>query len=332
MIALLGYYGHGSRGDDLLQHTLTFLFGETLAFSVSSPGNPAPVPLEMINEMDALIVGGGTLLGHALPYPLCDHEWLEGVKVPLYVFGAGAKFPHRDGVLEEGRLDSELAEAHHTLKVKSRFFGVRGPLTQELMAREGIKTEVVGDPVMALPLRATAERAPVCLVNFRDPAWFRSKAKYAKAYTDYSKALVEALSEVCTVKAMAFDEADATFLRSLGLEAQVPDLDRLVYEVQTSVSVVAMRLHANVLAAVCGTPFLHLGYELKSWDWQATVAPTKPLEFLSGVLSIDKMVEQWNLLCNIAATGRLFRDTLEENVAHWMAVLSDRANEILREL
>lgn len=326
MIGLLGYYGHGSRGDDLLQYALIQLFGDTHAFTVSSKGNPTPVPLEKVNEMDALIVGGGTLLGYALPYPLCDPDWIEGVEVPLYVFGAGAKFPHRDGMLEKGQLPSELADAHHVLKAKARFFGVRGPLTREIMKREGIKVEIVGDPLLALAPTFTAVPSPTWLVNFRDPAWF-GQADYAQTARD----LIAMMDKVVPVQAMAFDEADATFMRSMGLEVRVPDVNELGAMVQSSAGVVGMRLHANVLAAICGKPFLNLGYELKSWDFQRTVAPTNPINFIPQAPGAHEIMSQWHLF-GIETAHQVFSDCVEEQVRHWRSVLVQRAKAILEEL
>lgn len=329
MIGILGYYGHGSRGDDLLQYALTKLFGETHAFTVSSPNRPTPVPLEKVNEMDALIVGGGTLLGNALPYPLCDTEWIEGVEIPLYIFGAGAKFPHRNGRLEEGRLSSELADAHHALKCKARFFGVRGPLTQEVLAREGIETEVIGDPVLALvPTRAVPNRSPVWLVNLRDPVWFGGRANYLNT----ARQLVEMLGEVITISPLAFDEADATFMRSLGfLKVEVPSPSALVDIVTHCAGVVAMRLHACVLAAVCGVPFLNLGYKLKSWDWQRTIAPVAPIDFVPNAPSAHAIMSQWHLF-GIETFRNIFLDNVRENVRGWRGMLLQRAKEILEDI
>lgn len=327
MIGLLGYYGHGSRGDDLLQYALMQLFKDTHAFTVSSRGNPTPVPLEKVNEMDALIVGGGTLLGYALPYPLCDPDWSEGVEVPLYVFGAGAKFPHRDGALEEDRLPSDLADAHHALKAKARFFGVRGPLTREFLLCEGIKADIVGDPVLALTPAFTADLSPTAwLVNFRDPTWF-GQADYAQTARD----LIAMMDKVVPVQAMALDEADATFMRSLGLEVRVPDVNELGAMVQSSAGVVGMRLHANVLAAICGVPFLNLGYELKSWDFQRTVAPTNPIGFVPRAPGAHEVMSQWHLF-GIETARQVFLNCVEEQVGHWRGVLIQRAKAILEEL
>lgn len=326
MIGILGYYGHGSRGDDLLQYALTKLFGETYAFTVSSPRRPTPVPLEKVNEMEALIVGGGTLLGKAAPYPLCDLGWIDGVEVPLYVFGVGAKFPHKNGILEEGRLAPKLAQAHHALEFKVRLFGVRGPLTQEVMAREGIKAEIISDPVLALVPEAQVERSSTWLINFRHPNWF-GRADYAET----ARTLVQMLGKVVPLQALAFDEDDARFMRSIGLQAQVPDLGILRAMIQSSAGVVAMRLHACVLAAVCGVPFINLGYELKSWDFHRTVAPTNPINFVPKVPGPHAVMADWDLLA-IETLRRAFLENVQEQVAHWRQVLTRQAKTILEEL
>lgn len=326
MIGLLGYYGHGSRGDDLLQYALTQLFGETYAFTVSSPGNPTPVPLEQVNAMDALIVGGGTLLGTAMPYPLCDPDWIEGVEVPLYVFGAGAKFPHRAGFLKEGRLASEVADAHHVLKHKSRFFGVRGPLTQGVLGREGIISTVIGDPVLALTPIETQERSSTWLVNFREPAWF-GQADYRETAQQW----VEKLDQVVPLQGLAFDEADANFMHSIGLPADVSEVCNLSAMMQGCAGLIAMRLHACVLAAICGTPFLNLGYELKSWDFQSTIAPTNPIGFVPDTPDVHFLMRQWHIF-GTKALRNSFLALVKLQVRHWRKVLMQKAEAILEEV
>lgn len=324
MIGILGYYRRASLGDDLLEYAMRQLFGEVHAFTVSSPHNPTPIPLEQVNSMKALIVGGGTLLGNALPYPLSDTEWVQRVEVPLYVFGAGAKFPHRNGVLEGGRLAPGLAEAHHVLKAKSRFFGVRGPLTRKVLAREGIQSEIVGDPALALVPGGGPGPSPIWLVNFRSPRWF-GEADYEDAARD----LVEMLAKVTPIEGLAFDRDDADFLRSLGMDVVVPDLEGLSMAVQACAGVVAMRLHACVLAAVCGKPFVNLGYELKSWDFQQTVTGIDPVDFVPRPLGAHDIMRRWHL---INAWKIHFLEPVQESVECWRDLLVKKANRILEDM
>lgn len=328
MIGFLGYYGHNSRGDDLIVCALEQLFGDGLVFTVSSPNRPTPVPLEEVNRLDALIIGGGTLLGTALPYPLCDPDWIEGIEVPLYIFGAGAKFPHRAGALAEGHLDPRLLEPHRALARKARFFGVRGRLTQKVLDREKIITTVMSDPVLALVPWTQSEKSPVSrwLINFRHPDWF-GQADYGPT----AQRMVELLGQVVPLQGLAFDSDDARFLESLGLTTEVPDLPSLVRMVQGSAGVIAMRLHACVLAAVCRKPFLSLGYELKNWDFQQTVAPVAPIDFVPHAPSAEAIIRHWRLF-QVEVLRDVFLDMIEVNVSHWREALIQWAKAILEEM
>lgn len=131
-LCLLGWYGKGAHGDDIIEITTKKLFEDVARIKHLS--------LEWVtdsNKADLVIIGGGSILGVDSMHL---YERLKNIGVPLVFFGGGFRREKRDIGLEYIRGMKELFK-------KAVLKGVRGYLTQQFFVQIGIEdTEVIGDP------------------------------------------------------------------------------------------------------------------------------------------------------------------------------------------
>ncbi len=130
-IFLLGWYGQGAHGDDLMEITTKKLFEDV--------ARQKKLNLEWMadKKADLIIVGGGTILGVD---SMNLYEVLKNTKAPLVFFGGGFR-------REKRNIDSANVKKMKKLFNKAVLKGVRGYLSQQYFVQIGINdTEVVGDP------------------------------------------------------------------------------------------------------------------------------------------------------------------------------------------
>jgi hypothetical protein len=110
-LAVLGWYGHGNFGDELILEGLRTLFKgwQVHVFSSDDTGAYSRINFEEVNKCDLFVLGGGELIGTKflwMPYPcrLKSHtrmyrlyahtpfsrkSWLTRVKIPKVILGCG---------------------------------------------------------------------------------------------------------------------------------------------------------------------------------------------------------------------------------------------------
>lgn len=157
------------------------------------------------------------------------------------------------------------------------FFGVRGPLSSELLSKHGIKHEVVGDTALALePTTYDAAEKPRIAVSIRNNT-------YAWAPNDYHETVIQ----FCRRHA---DDYEFVFLPfwppdigvCLDAARRVPnaqfkdycscvDVQGVIDEISQCDLLIGDKLHANVLSACSYTPFLSLEYRPKNRDFAESV-------------------------------------------------------------
>lgn len=333
--ALAGYYGQGSLGDELILHAMKQLLGEPELVVTVGAKSQGKASLKHINELDALVIGGGTLLGHSIVYPLNDRGWVEAVRVPIFVCGTGV-----GSLLPWGAPVAQLvpwSRGNFTLLEKAEMVGVRGFWSARICEENRFtRSWVIGDPVLALERESLGE--DYWIVNFRHPRWFSWIEN--QDYTAVARELIACMSKEERVVAIGFDHDDCRYMRDLGLEPALPGVEQLIDLVAKSRGVVGMRLHLNVLAAALGKPFLHLGYSLKAWDFQTTcgmreflvmMVPQPPAreDLLSAWESIRAGLGRENQLTDAKDGVQLCRHKLAQASEEVRRAIDERAQEHL---
>jgi len=282
-VLLCGYYGEHNLGDDaLLQVALDQLpagviptvtaFDERQVherFGVSTvPRRSLRQVLNALKSMDALVLGGGSLLQDATSFrsllyygALITAAKLQGKHVLLWGQGLGPLRRRRSRLLVRALLPFATA------------ISWRDQASASLAAQWGRGGVVAPDPVWALaPQQWRGKQGPL-VVCFR-PTHHLDDQAWAPYLESLSSLAVEANREVIW---LAFHgEQDRGLLAQLRGEGLLsPELDRRSREVvpahpreamavfASAGLVLAMRLHGVILAALSGSPTVALSYDPK---------------------------------------------------------------------
>jgi hypothetical protein len=130
-LRLLGWHGNRAAGDDLLGVCVQQVFDRA--------ARDLGLELEFVttDDTDLVVIGGGTLLGPAVP---AIADAFAGPDVPLVIFGTGFRS-------ETSLLGGEQAERFTSLLRRASLCGVRGYLSQHHCVINGVHDiEVIGDP------------------------------------------------------------------------------------------------------------------------------------------------------------------------------------------
>lgn len=224
------------------------------------------------------LLGGGTLINRDDPW-LADYKTISRrTRRPVCVFGSGVANPEL-WTSEPGWVDKrkEWVSLLSDLPV----IGVRGPLSKALLEDAGAKGVVVsGDPAVALhvPLardgQLEANSHPVRLGMNCGCHW-RMWGKASSVFEVQSQVVRDLKEKGFDVELFAVIPADVEccelVARQAGMDSSKvkictspADFFRMVGTYQL---VVALKLHAGILAAAANVPFLMLEYQPKCLDF-----------------------------------------------------------------
>jgi polysaccharide pyruvyl transferase WcaK-like protein len=220
-----------------------------------------------------LIVGGGTLINRGYLRQVLEHD---SPRVERVVFGTGVANPSYWGTPKED--PAGWVEFLATCGL----VGVRGPTSAELLRGFGYRggLTVIGDPALALlpPAADTMPGRVVMAPAFaRGELWGGDDQAVFAALAEVTKGLVAEGREVHFLSCFPGDDRH---IFEIMRRAGHPDLPYLAGYDSTDASlgllasaevVVAERLHAAVLAAAAGTPFVSLEYRPKLADFARSV-------------------------------------------------------------
>ena len=284
-VAYVGWNGRGNTGDDAMFEALA---GELapVATVESFPvyakelvGAATEGRLTALRRAH-LLLGGGTLLGRSVwrktllykAFPLVRRE-------PRFMVGVGVEDPSFQGRHSFSDAGDELWRWPSLLR-RFRRVSVRGPRSQELLAELGIEATVAGDP--ALLLRAAdgvehAERVLGVTLGFGDDLWGHDHGRVERAVAGCLRTL---LARGWRVRLLCMNEEDGGRHRTLAggdrvtVEMAGTPAEYLAAAAGCEV-MIAERLHAMVLSAAAGTPFVGLDYQPKCADFARSVQWTE---------------------------------------------------------
>lgn len=285
----LGWVGFNNFGDEMLWRTFRDAAGRKLA-----PGSYELIPsvpgidVKNLYRYDAVVLGGGSLLLPGYVDILLDALRL-GKRIAIW--GSGYDCFHRpkaagqgivppDAVREDPAYAAKLAEAFH----RASFRGVRGPWTKTYLETQGVDPALVtvsGDPgLLASP--GDFRRGP------KTEKWIGINwgTVYNKMYGADEAQVEEQL--VRTANAL-LNEGYNLYLYVVWGPDRAPSErlyakigahnGRVVYDpglhteegyarlMSGWTATLNLKLHANVMSAVAGVPFVSLGYRFKCFDF-----------------------------------------------------------------
>lgn len=276
----IGWTGHNNLGDELMLDIVGNLLPWVDLRTTGGPGR-------------LLILGGGTLINRDPSY-LNKLLTLDAPSVERCVLGTGVASPEYWGLVEDP--DKWLRWLSTCVYV-----GVRGPHSYDRLRSWGFdgELEISGDSALLI------ERPPVDRVPGRvvvAPVWTKGRL-----WGGSDEAVVDAMAsavmswradgrEVVALSSSPDDDSQILQLSQRAGDTLLPfvhgylDTGRAVETIASADLVVGERLHACVIAAAVGTPFVPIEYRPKLKDFAASVG-VEELVIRSDALNAGVLTE-----------------------------------------
>jgi len=262
-IEYVGLAGHDNLGDDAMLEAIRRLMPwAEIGVDVADPR--------------AVMLGGGTLL-NAGGYYLTKVRRVDGPNMERLVFGTGVR-----GVEYWGR--SESLDDWRPFLESAISIGVRGPSSLEALREWGYggPAEVIGDPALSLDRPDGAVdvdgRVVVCPVYTAGECWGGDDGVVFDEFARVISGLKAEGRDVVMMTAHPSDDRWAVeIMRNAGFPdlaylAGYADLDTTLRLLASADLVIGERLHAVILAAAMGTPFVAVEYRPKVGDFAKSIA------------------------------------------------------------
>jgi GT2 family glycosyltransferase len=223
---------------------------------------------------DLLLLGGGTLINRNQYL-----GWLlerDSPRIERAVFGTGVANPGFWGLTEDTK---EWLRWLGTCA----YVGVRGPHSAQTLHDWGFKgdVEICGDPALALDVGISEPKPGSVLVA---PVWTNGElwgGSDQRVYEELATSIKQwnaSGREVTLMSCHPTDDRPILLIREMvgdaeiGYHAGYLDVTAALHQIASASVVVGERLHACVLAAAAGRPFVALEYRPKVRDFAASVA------------------------------------------------------------
>ncbi|MGL5149793.1 MAG: polysaccharide pyruvyl transferase family protein [Clostridium sp.] len=292
-ILYLGWVGFGNVGDDLMLDIFKDMAKEKYGKDVVVKGKYPKHVITDFDDYDMVVLGGGSNLLEG--YIECVYNAIQaGKKVIIWGTGydemLGRDFIER---LENTNTPPYVFSDSHEemlseIAEKAEFFGIRGPLTLDIIRKSFIDTtniKISGDPGFLLKPADISEKGTkikfkkednIVAINLGrtfDRIFGKNEAKVNESIKEFC---IELLNMGYKLYLYAMWETD---LKSIfDLYGKLPKSDNIILdsvihsggELVTILSnckySINFKLHANIISAVANTPFICIGYRLKSYD------------------------------------------------------------------
>jgi GT2 family glycosyltransferase len=280
-IEYVGLAGHNNLGDDAI----------LVAIRQLMPW--AEVGVDVQNPR-AVMLGGGTLF-NAGGYYLNKVRRVDGPRLERVVFGTGVRSV-------EFWDETENVDDWDPFLRSALGVGVRGPLSMDQMRSWGYKgpAQVIGDPALTLRRPDGIEdvdgRVVICPVFTGGECWGGDDNPVFDAFAHSIAHLESEGREVVIMTAHPNDDRWAIeIMRMAGLDGlpYIPayeDLDGSLRLIASSDLVIGERLHAVVLAAAVGTPFVAVEYRPKLRDFALSVGNEDSLVRTDAMGNLDRVI------------------------------------------
>ena len=256
-IGLLGWFGYGNVGDDLLLSILAARVRPKAVFSTRA-GTAEGIEIRDVaelerfsGELDLLLIGGGGLL---------NNRWIAKLGLDGYEGDYG--------FLSVGIPSADWLDGLEDVLARARFVTLRDHLALETLGLKypSIDAFWLPDPAFMLAPRVV-ERKPLLLLNPRTLTPRRMRTGAPEDPDGRQVAVMTAVAERCSksheVRAIGFEERDRPLLDRLPCASEVVGWERAAELIAGARGLVTARLHGGILAAVHGTPMVLIDHEDK---------------------------------------------------------------------
>ncbi|WP_238933422.1 polysaccharide pyruvyl transferase family protein [Brevibacillus choshinensis] len=341
-VLYVGWIGFNNLGDELMwrvfeQLSHKHLDAQQVQVVPSLPG----VDLADLGPYDTIVLGGGSLLvpGYV---DVAHRAVLQRKRLVIWGSGYDTQMPAQ--LDAAGRLlDARFGESEKMRQMLREigqhavFFGVRGPLTHQYLQEAGVGNclSISGDPGMLLLPPAAGNRKTE---NGQKVVGINWGTSYNRIYGKNEAAVEDALAKVA--RQLVDDgyqlylftmwgpdrDANKRLCQKIGRPGQVTlDLEvhghaEMMRRIQEMEATINFKLHANVLSAACGIPFVCLAYRFKCLDFTHSLqlpeltVPTDEQGLAQRILSRVKFAIEYkeSIQVNLAEKQKQMISKLEE--------------------
>lgn len=312
-IEYVGFTGQRNLGDDAVLAAIRRLMPW------------AEIDINLSNP-DVLMLGGGTLFNSGNHY-LNRLRRLDGPDMERVVFGTGVRNPDYWGYTE--RLEDWNPILDSALSV-----GVRGPDSLAIMRRWGYKgpVDVIGDPALSFQrpddVQTVPGRVVLCPLYTGGDCWGGNDGV---VFDEMARTIDRMQAEGRDVVMMTAHPADDRWAIEIMRRSGHPDmeyvagysdLDATLRLLASAELVIGERLHAVVLAAAVGSPFVALEYRPKVRDFARSIGAEEV------VVRTDEMDRLGEVIRLSLSRGNMTGG----RVAEISEGLRDRADDLRRRL
>ncbi|HZG18346.1 MAG TPA: polysaccharide pyruvyl transferase family protein [Candidatus Bathyarchaeia archaeon] len=319
-ILYVGWIGFNNLGDELMWHVFRDLAQKHLDPLQAEviPSLPK-IDLKNLSPYDTVVLGGGSLL---IPgYLDVVHQAVQ-LKKNVVVWGSGYDSQEPVRLDDKGAFSLPPVQPNERMRQMldeigehASFFGIRGPLTYQYLQQLGVsaKPTISGDPGMLLLPPTPAEANHQDGKSIIGINWGTS---YNRIYGKNEAVVEEALAEAAKalikdghhIYLFAMWGPDREAIKRLYKKIDAPDhttLDLALHdhvEMMKRISgfqaTINFKLHANVISAAAGVPFVCLAYRFKCMDFACslnvpeTIIPTDHAQIQQQILSRTRQVLQ----------------------------------------
>lgn len=283
----VGWQGRGNAGDDAMFSAIAPSLAPVDVLSLPVYATELAAALaggRLAGVRGApVLLGGGTLVGRSVwRRTLTRKAFVVAGRADRFTIGTGVEDPSFQGRHSFSDGGAELGRWAPLLGTFRRV-AVRGPRSRDLLASVGVDARVVGDPALLLTApedgaarHRSTEPAVAVTLGFGDDLWGHDQAAVTAAVAGALAHLVDGGWRVRLVPLNGEDVPEhARLARALGHDRVdlVPAAGAETYlrTVAGCDVVLAQRLHAMVLSAAAGTPFVALDYQPKCADFLASI-------------------------------------------------------------
>jgi polysaccharide pyruvyl transferase WcaK-like protein len=276
--AYVGGDGDANLGDEAILRAVTELLPAIELMPLAYPDTERRLErlrLSGTSHFDAVVLSGGTLIN---PHFQARVQFALDAGLPAWAFGTGV------GGTGFGMTDDVELQSWAPLLSRFKRVAVRGPRSAARLEAIGVQdVHVIGDP--ALALRFTEElspspRPPCLALNVARPD---RRTRDAIGYDVLEGEMIRVVGSLVdagwTVEPIAMHRADVEptdrVLRGLGSSLPVPvaaTVEEFFGRVAPCSLMLAVRLHAAVLACCVDVPPLLVGYRDKCSDFMESLA------------------------------------------------------------
>lgn len=293
-ILYIGWLSYNNLGDELMWEIFNNLcksyLGSDYQVIHTSTIN---ITLKDMNNYDTIVLGGGSIL---LPECIDSVHHAIEMNKKVIIWGSGYDWAERQFVdlLESSSMSFCLYSDKTKLQLidivnKSKYTGVRGPLTYSLLKSANVNMEKVclsGDPGLLLKSGEFPAKCLKIKSNSEDKIvalnWGTS---YNKIYGKDEKYVENQLAELCKmllaqnykIYMYVMWPEDISFSKSLYnkiestnnviLDTNLHSAEELLRILQQCSLSINFKLHGNIISAAAGLPFVCLGYRFKCFDF-----------------------------------------------------------------